>query len=206
MTGSGGGTSTPRLIDFITAASGRLDHPLSRVMTTEYAFAFSRRKLRPRVSSTSSLERKRKQGMPGARCTRGLVCKVRIENAHEHTGTVGTLRHSLRSGFTAYAELSPETNSFCLRRWRINGSSKTRSGFENLRQLDQPRVPGPHGFAVRFSAVRLRAVNRSRLGPPCDHLARRRCRVHRIPSRVRDDARSAPLVGTRRRKSSRRPG
>src|SRR6266536_1677944 len=23
--------------------------------------------------------------------------------------------------------------------------------------------------------------------PPCDHLARRRCRVHRIPSRVRDD-------------------
>ena len=73
--------------------------------------------------------------MPGARCTRGLVCKVRIENAHEHTGTVGTLRHSLRSGFTAYAELSPETNSFCLRRWRINGSS-TRSGHANLRQLD----------------------------------------------------------------------
>ena len=28
--------------------------------------------------------------------------------------------------------------------------------------------------------------------PPCDHLARRRCRVHRIPSRVRDD-REAPL-------------
>jgi hypothetical protein len=46
---------------------------------------------------------------------------VRIENAHEHTGTVGTLRHSLRNGFTAYAALSPEPNSFGLRRWRIGG-------------------------------------------------------------------------------------
>ena len=34
--------------------------------------------------------------MPGARCTRGLVCNMRKKNAHEHTGTVGTLRHSLR--------------------------------------------------------------------------------------------------------------
>ena len=40
----------------------------------------------------------REQGMPGARCTRGLVCKVRKENAHEHTGTAGALRHSLRNG------------------------------------------------------------------------------------------------------------
>jgi hypothetical protein len=24
--------------------------------------------------------------MPGARCTRGLVCKMHKENAHEHTG------------------------------------------------------------------------------------------------------------------------
>ena len=59
--------------------------------------------------------------MPGARCTRGLVCKQCAKNAHEHTGTDGTLRHSLRNGFTAYAELSPETNSSCLRRWRISG-------------------------------------------------------------------------------------
>ena len=34
--------------------------------------------------------------MPGARCTRGLVCNSAQKNAHEHTGTVGTLRHSLR--------------------------------------------------------------------------------------------------------------
>src|SRR5882757_7539765 len=34
--------------------------------------------------------------------------------------------------------------------------------------------------------------------PPCDSLRARRCRVHRIPSRVRDD-RDTPLWGTRRR-------
>jgi hypothetical protein len=33
--------------------------------------------------------------------------------------------------------------------------------------------------------------------PPCDHLRARRCRVHRIPSRVRDD-RDTPLWGTGR--------
>jgi hypothetical protein len=50
--------------------------------------------------------------MPGARCTRGLVCKMCEENAHEHTGTDGAIRHSLRNGFTAYAALSSATSSF----------------------------------------------------------------------------------------------
>ena len=40
----------------------------------------------------------------------------------------------------------------------------------------------------------LRAVNRSRVQPrPATPFARRRCRVHRIPSRVRDD-RDTPLL------------
>ncbi len=45
--------------------------------------------------------------MPDARCTRGPVCKMGEENAHEHTGSAEALRHSLRNGFTAYFELSP---------------------------------------------------------------------------------------------------
>jgi hypothetical protein len=53
--------------------------------------------------------------MPGARCTRGLVCKIVRRNAHEHTGSAETLRHSPRNGFTAYAVLSPATNSSCHR-------------------------------------------------------------------------------------------
>ena len=44
--------------------------------------------------------------MPGACCTRGLVCNGAREIAHEHTGTAGALRHSLRNGLTAYAALS----------------------------------------------------------------------------------------------------
>ena len=37
---------------------------------------------------------------------------VRTENAHEHTGSAETLRPSLRSGLTAYFELSPVNGSF----------------------------------------------------------------------------------------------
>jgi len=35
----------------------------------------------------------RVQETPGARCTRGLADKDTWKCAHEHTGTVGTLRH-----------------------------------------------------------------------------------------------------------------
>ena len=49
----------------------------------------------------------RAQGMPGARCTRGLVCqKVRIRRTRAYRAAE-TLRHPLRNGFTAYFVLSP---------------------------------------------------------------------------------------------------
>jgi hypothetical protein len=50
--------------------------------------------------------------MPGARCTRGLVCKSAQRSAHEHTGSAEALRHSLRDGFTAYIVLSPVRPGF----------------------------------------------------------------------------------------------
>ena len=59
--------------------------------------------------------------MPDARCTRGPVCKMGRENAHEHTGSAEAIRHSLRNGFTAYAVLSSATNSSCHRRCRLDG-------------------------------------------------------------------------------------
>ncbi len=69
----------------------------------------SRGAMRPRLASTlPSLER-RAQGRPGARCTRGLVCKHAQKHAHEHTGSAETLRPSPRNGFTAYSALSPVT-------------------------------------------------------------------------------------------------
>jgi hypothetical protein len=113
-------SSTPRLIDSITAASGILDHPPSRAMTTECMSAFSRR-IAPEVCM--NLVPQREEGAGNAGCL--LHPRSRVQkcerNAHEHTGTAGALRHSLRSGLTAYTALSPETNSSCLRRCRLDG-------------------------------------------------------------------------------------
>src|SRR4051794_19161073 len=71
----------------------------------------SRGTICPRFASTLSLE-ERERGMPGARCTRGLVCNIVRVGAHEHTGSAETLRHPPRNGFTAYGALSPATSSF----------------------------------------------------------------------------------------------
>jgi hypothetical protein len=60
----------------------------------------------PRFAFRCPSKEKREQGMPDARCTRGLACKTGNENAHEHTGSAEAIRHSLRNGFTAYTALS----------------------------------------------------------------------------------------------------
>src|SRR5260370_6758291 len=80
------------------------------------------------VERTVRPKNQRAQGMPGARCTRGLACKFVRKNAHEHTGSAEALRHSPRNGFTAYSVLFPATNSSCHRRQRINGMTGTPSG------------------------------------------------------------------------------
>ena len=71
-----------------------------------------------RVLTGFTLENERAQGMPGARCTRGLVRNGEWMRARAYRLSGGT-RHPLRNGFTAYAVLSPATNSSCHRRRRI---------------------------------------------------------------------------------------
>jgi len=78
---------------------------------TGYVAAFSRRIASEVCSYFRDLSKQRAQGRPGARCTRGLVCKLHIKNAHEHTGSAEAVRPSLRNGFTAYTVLSPATGS-----------------------------------------------------------------------------------------------
>ena len=69
-------------------------------------------------------------------------------------GLGGGIRHPLRNGFTAYAVLSPATNSSCHRRRRMSGCP-ARSGLgEPPPTWHQQRVSGPHGFAVRSNVVR----------------------------------------------------
>ena len=52
--------------------------------------------------------------MPGARCTRSLVCEIKSIRVSHHRFTE-TFRHSLRDGVTVSFEVSPETGLDCLR-------------------------------------------------------------------------------------------
>ena len=78
---------------------------------------------RPRFALRFSSSRETEQGMPWCalhpRSRRVQGCTK--ESAHEHTGSAEAVRHSLRNGFTAYAVISPATNSSCHRRCRLDG-------------------------------------------------------------------------------------
>jgi hypothetical protein len=82
--------------------------------------------------------------MPGARCTRGLVCQERAHWRTRAYRAAETLRHPLRNGFTAYNALSP-----------VNGLFATVAP-EKLasQELDASiAAPGPDDFAVRLRSV-----------------------------------------------------
>jgi hypothetical protein len=106
--------------------------------------------------------------------------------------------------FTAYAELSPETNSFCLRRRRIDGIGKPGRACNASADL----TPATGARTTRFCRT---LQCRSSAAPPIAHgpkpalrsLQRSgRCRVHRIPTHVRDD-RDTPLLAGRNGRSCR---
>ena len=103
--------------------------------------------------------------MPGARCTRSLVCAMGSKYAHEYSQRVYRNHPAFPAQwFTAYAVLSPVIGLL------------TPSLAKKLRQLDAgTEASGPHVFAVRVGIARQ---------------ARRH--VHRPPPRVRD-VRETPL-------------
>ena len=104
--------------------------------------------------------------MPGARCTRGLVCKSVQKGAHEHTGSAEASDIPCAMVLRLIS-CSPRSGRARCHRRRWNG----------FHQLDASiGVSGPHDFAVRFRAIRQRHIH-----------------VHRIPSRACDD-RETPLV------------
>jgi hypothetical protein len=109
--------------------------------------------MRPRLDRSS--RPMRAQGRPGARCTRGLVCNVDKKCAHEHTGPAESIRPSLRNGLTAYAVLSPETNSSCLRHRRISGRSKP--GWARTTSADL--TPATGARTTRFCRTQLPSPN-----------------------------------------------
>src|SRR5665647_911033 len=76
----------------------------------------SRGAMRPSFASIATLKEKEGAGKTG--CALHPRSRVQLSlgrNAHEHTGSAEAIRPSLRSGFTAYSELSPVTGLFCHR-------------------------------------------------------------------------------------------
>src|SRR5438046_9783372 len=69
--------------------------------------------MRPSFASIFRPQRnQRAQGMPDARCTRGLACNVHKEVRTRAYRAAESIRHSLRNGFTAYNALSQVIGSF----------------------------------------------------------------------------------------------
>src|SRR6266850_3341441 len=106
----------------------------------------SRGALRPRFASSFALfeiRGRREDRVLAAPAVSRAICANK--NAHEHTGSAGTLRPSLRNGFTAYSELSP-----------VNGSFATVARERRAsRELDaSTAASGPHDFTVRLSLPR----------------------------------------------------
>jgi hypothetical protein len=99
--------------------------------------------------------------MPGARCTRSRAWSV-VNTRVSHQGRTGITRHSrTRMVLTVSSALS-----------RVTGLSCHPRPADHPARLDASvGASGPHGFAVRVSAVRPRKM----FALPC-------CRVHRIPS------------------------
>jgi hypothetical protein len=161
-----GRSSTPWPPGFIAGVSGILDHPHARVMTPEsvaalgfirHGSAFPRRAA-PELCQ--NLPPRRAWGMPGAQCTRSLVCEVGSSKCTRVFTAVAPeiTRHPRTQWFTAYFVLSPAIGLSCHRRLADIGTS-ARSGLSTSARLDAGvEASGPHDFAVRFSAVRLRAL------------------------------------------------
>ncbi len=130
--------------------------------------------------------------------------KVHKRNAHEHTGSAEAPRHPLRNGFTAYA-CSPRRR---IRLVTVIGGLTILPSPVGPAKISTDLTPATGARTTRFCrtqqpvfAKRLAGLWRRRLARCCPLTrelalrthARRRCRVHRIPSRVRDD-RDTPLL------------
>jgi hypothetical protein len=140
----------------------------------------------------AALRTMRAWGMPGAQCTHG-------PRATKSTGVEPQV-HRNHPAFphamvlTAYFVLSPVIGLSCHRHRRKAGLSKpgrARKPSANLTPASrrQDHTTWPYAASSFVSAL----DDRSRETRPALHPHAQRCRVHRIPSRVRDD-RDTPLV------------
>jgi hypothetical protein len=139
--------------------------------------------------------KQRAWGMPGARCTRSLACNVLVahECSHHRSPEHPAFPHAMV--LTAYFVLSPATNSSCHRHRRIKGLSKP--GWTDLTSANLTPATGARTTRLhrpRKAPFVSAPFDRSQVlsTRPAITSRAQRCRVHRIPPRVRDD-RDTPL-------------
>jgi hypothetical protein len=143
-------------------------------------------------SKTGGRRECRMHAAPAVSCAMGEWMRARAYRLS------GGIRHPLRNGFTAYAMLSPATNSSCHRRRRILRLLNPVGS--ELATADLAPATGVR--TTRFCRTLKRRSSCAPAGRsrgsfrPATANARRRSCVHHIPSRVRDDARP-PLLSER---------
>jgi len=179
--------SAPNAIQARQVKAGLLRN--SRSVQRRHMHSRSRGALRPRLTGKSrpSVEQ-RARGMPGAQCTRSLVCAQGSQYAHQSSQRRHreNIRHSPRNGFTAYSALSPATNSSCHRRPADCMASHIPVGLSASARLSinngcQDHTTSP---SATLPLVSRAALDRSRVASPCDLMRTRQRRVHRIPPHV----------------------
>ena len=141
------GSSTPRLIDSITAVSGILDHPPSRTMTVEYDVRDLAALLRPRFAFRLPSPKSEGAGKTGCLLhPRSRVRFAQTKTAHEHTG------QREHSGLPCAMAL--RLTSCSSRRTALLPPLSVRS-FTSPERNASTATSEPHDFAVRFRRVRL---------------------------------------------------
>ena len=110
-------------------------------------------RMHPSFVGMLALESQRAQGRPGARCTRGLVCKLVKERRTRAYRFSGSTPAFPAQWFDGLLRALPGERLSCHRRPRENCSP---------RELDTSAgVSGPHDFAVRVRAARLKRPSAS---------------------------------------------
>jgi len=189
------------------ATAGRPNPPGDRHMRPR-----SRGAMRPRFASVHPPRERRAQGKPGADCTRGRAHKKRTRD-HRFNRIIPAFP---ARWVTAYFVISSVTGLFAtvavrntthLEPGRASASPQDltpASGRRNHTTSPSATVSAERSTGRRAAGKVLAKMGcsavRPRLGRslkalsnfPAKPIARRRCRVHRISTRVHDDARSAP--------------
>src|SRR5215218_10633100 len=98
--------------------------------------------------------------MPDARCTRDLVCELCKQSCTRAYRAAENIRHSLRNGFTAYNELSPENGCFAsVAPWEVECPQVHRRQRRGVRTTRLCRTPQPRSSIATSASTATRLTS-----------------------------------------------